>query len=265
MKYFIRSLIICIAAGYFFSCESNDNPASEKNTPPVNVPANKILVELFTNTSCIPCVEANQYLDAVDELQGVTNNDTNVIIVRYHTTLFAGDPFYLYNTTDNDARMSYYPNSAIVNPFTFLLGIFMGNYSSAAWTNKLNEKLGETRSFGVVLANSYNGSSRSGTLGIAINQLSGNSISDLVYHAVLVENGIQYNAPNGETHFNNTMRDLITPTAGQPFTVNSGQTSNFNLGYNVASEINQNNAYIVVFIQRVSTREVLGVERVKVN
>lgn len=265
MKCLKNSLLILIAGVLISSCESNDSPVINSNTPPVNVPTNKVLVELFTNTSCIPCVQANQFLDAIDNLEGVTNNDTNVIIIRYHTTLFSGDPFYLYNTTDNNARMSYYPNSAIVNPFTFLLGVFMGNYSSSPWTNKINEKLGETRPFGVTLANNYNSTSRSGTIDIAINQFSGNSISDLVYHAVLIENNIQYAAPNGETHFNNTLRDLITPPAGQSFTINSGQTGNFNLNYSVDSEINQNNAYIVVFVQRVSTKEVLGVNRVKLN
>ncbi len=166
LLYSLLSVVI-----FFYSCESNDNPVINNTQPPINVPTNKVLVELFTNTSCIPCVEANQYLDAVNDLQGVTNNDTNVRIIRYHTTLFAGDPFYLYNTTDNNARMSFYPNSAIVNPRTFLLGIFMGNFATATWTNKINQELGEARSFGVALTKTYDTVSRSGSVNIAINQL----------------------------------------------------------------------------------------------
>lgn len=247
----------------FSSCESNDNSVTTITTPPVVVPTNKVLVELFTNTSCIPCVEANQYLDAVHDLAGVTNNDTNVIIIRYHTTLFAGDPFYLYNTTDNNARMSYYPNSAIVNPRTFLIGTYMGNFATATWTNKLNEELGEARSFGVALTKTYDTTARTGSVNIAVNQFTGSAYSDLVYHAVIIEDGIPYAAPNGETHFENTMRDLLTPPDGQTFTINQGQTVNFSHNFTIGSEINQREVAIIVFAQRVTTKEVLGVEEIK--
>lgn len=265
MKKFILSCLLILTGIIFYSCESNDSPVVNNTEPPVVVPTNKVLIELFTNTSCIPCVEANQYLDGVHDLEGITNNDTNVIIIRYHTTLYAGDPFYLYNTADNNARMAYYPNSAIVNPRTYLLGIFMGNFAASTWTNKINEELGETRSFGVVLANTYDTASRTGRVTIGINQSTGSSYNDIVYHAAIIENGIQYSAPNGETHFENTLRDLITPPEGQPFTINAGQTSNFELNYNIDPVINQNNAAIVVFVQRLSTREVFGVEEIKVR
>lgn len=225
-------------------------------------PTNKVLVELFTNTSCIPCVEANQYLDAVYNLGGVTNNDANVIIIRYHTTLYAGDPFYLYNTTDNNARMAYYPNSAIVNPRTFLLGTFMGNYSNTTWTNTLNDKLAATRTFAIVLDNTYDTVSRNGNLNIKIKQASGPVVNDLVYHIAVTENEIAYTAPNGETHFNNTLRDLITPPNGQSFTISTGQINTYSANYTIDGIINQHKADIIVFVQSVSTREVFAAEKV---
>ncbi|MEO8664490.1 MAG: hypothetical protein ABI462_03250 [Ignavibacteria bacterium] len=225
-------------------------------------PTNKILIELFTNTSCIPCVEANQYLDAVYNLQGITSNDASVEILRIHTTLFAGDPFYLYNTPDNNARMEFYPNSAIVNPRTFLNGIFMGNYSPAAWTNKINEKLGENRTFAINLMNVYDTTSRSGVVNVKINQASGSVLSDLVYHIAISENEIPYAAPNGELHFNNTLRDLVTPPTGQSFNVSVGQTINFNQNYSIDNIIDQHKTDIIVFVQRTSTKEVMAVEKV---
>lgn len=227
---------------------------------------NKILVELFTNTSCIPCVEANTYLDEVFSLQGVTSNDANVVIIRYHTTLFAGDPFYLYNTPDQNARMAYYPNSAVVNPRTFLQGVYLGAFSASAWTNKLNDKLAETRTYAIKLTNTYDSVSRSGNIDMKVKQISGPVINDLVYHVVLTENFIQYTAPNGETHFDNTFRDFITPATGQPFTVSPGETKSFSSNpYSVSTAINQNNADITVIIQATNTREVLATEIVKVK
>lgn len=262
MQKHILIILISISVFIFHSCESNDSPLSNNTPPPQNVPTNKVLVELFTNTSCIPCVEANQYLDAIKNLQGITNNDTNIIIIRYHTTLFAGDPFYLYNEADNNARMSYYPNSAIVNPRTFLLGTFMGNYSSAPWTNKLNEKLIASRPLAITLVNSYDTTARSGNLTVNITQPQGVNYTDLVYHIAISENEIPYAAPNGETHFNNTFRKFITPAAGQTFEIGSGQTISFNKSYNIASAINQHKTELVAFVQISGTKEILAVEKV---
>ena len=259
-KLFIINLIL-LCGIIFYSCESNDNPVVQER-PNQNVPTTKVLVELFTNTSCVPCVVANNYLNAVNDLQGITINDTNVIIIRFHTTLFAGDPFYLYNETDNNARMSYYPNSAIVNPRTFLLGAFLGNFASAAWTNKINEKLSQTRSFSITMSNNYDTVSRNGTLNYSITQLSGSAYTDLVYHIAVIENKIPYNAPNGETIFENTFRDFITPSNGQSMIISTGQTNNYVQNYSIDNAINQDNTDIIIFVQVLSTKEVLAVEKV---
>lgn len=232
-------------------------------------PTTKVLVELFTNTSCIPCVEANQYLDGINSNLGVTINDPNVLILRVHTTLYAGDPFYLYNTTDNNARMMVYPGTPTSNPRGYLLGAFMNNYSSSAWTNVLNQKLAETRSFAVNLNNVYDSVSRNGNITVKIKQVSGPTYNDLVYHVALSESEIQYNAPNGETEFENTFRDLITPPSGQTMNIATGQTNSYDHSYSVDSAIDQDHAYITVFAQRTTAvsgiREVLGVERVKIK
>jgi len=228
-------------------------------------PTNKVLLEMFTNTSCIPCVEANQYLDEILELHGITNNDANVVMLRIHTTLYPNDPFYLYNTIDNNARMAYYPNSAIINPRTFLLGTFMGNFSQSAWTNKINEKIAETRPFAIKLTNTYDTVSRTGNINVKIKQVIGGGISDLVYHIAISENEIPYNAPNGENHFNNTLRDLITGPDGQAFTIGSGQTNTYDWNYSISSAINQNETELVVFVQQVPTKAVMAVENVSLK
>lgn len=230
-------------------------------------PTKKVLVEIFTNTSAIPCVEANNYLDEIYNMNGVTSSDANVIILRYHTTLFAGDPFYLYNTTDNNARMNFYPNAAIVNPRTFILGSYMGSYSFASWTNKINEELAQYRTYAIKLNNSYDPVSRNGTITVYIKNTTGEVLNDLVFHVAVAENDLMYNAPNGETHFENTLRDLITPPSGQSFTINPGQTNNYNINYSISPDLNQNNIDIVVFVQRNNntTREVMAVEKVKMK
>ncbi|MBS1517895.1 MAG: hypothetical protein JSS91_07395 [Bacteroidetes bacterium] len=232
-------------------------------------PTNKVLIELYTNTSCIPCVEANQYLDGINNRLGVTNNDPNVIILRVHTTLYSGDPFYEYNMTDNNARMAVYPGTPTSNPRGYLLGAFMSNFSASSWTGKINQKLSETRTFAIKLNNSYDPVSRNGNLDVKIKQVSGDSFSDLVYNVAMTESEIPYNAPNGETLFENTLRDLITPSDGQQLNISPGQTNSYSHAYSVANELNQDHVYLTVFIQRTTTvnfvKEVMAVENVKIK
>jgi len=227
-------------------------------------PTNKVLVEIFTNTSCIPCVETNRYFDDIHDLRGITSNDNSVVIIRTHTTLFAGDPFYLYNTTDNSARMIYY-NAAAVNPRTFLLGVNLGSFTASAYTNKLNEKLASNRTFAIALNNSYDTVSRSGNLSIRIKQVSGAVVNDLVYHFAVTENELIYAAPNGESRFENTLRDLVTPPDGQPFPISPGQTKSYSNSYTIDNVINDRHVDLTVFVQSVSTKEVFAVEKVKLR
>ncbi|MBK6876852.1 MAG: Omp28-related outer membrane protein [Ignavibacteria bacterium] len=231
---------------------------------PIN-PSNKALVELFTNTSSVPCVDPNRYLDQINDNQGITSNDNAVVVLRVHTTMFAGDPFYLYNTADNDARMAFYPGTNVSNPRGYILGTYMSAYSASAWTNKINEQLANTRPFAIKLNNSYDLGTRNGNISIQIKQASGGAYSDLVYHCVMTENEIQFSAPNGETVFENTMRDLITPSNGQTITIVAGQTKSYSNSYSVPSNVEQNHADIIIFVQRTSTKEVLAVEEVKLK
>lgn len=229
---------------------------------PVNA-TNKVLTELFTNTSCIPCVDANRYLDDVNDLSGITSNDNSVIILRVHTTLFAGDPFFLYNTADNSARMNYY-NAAAVNPRGFLIGTSLGSYTASSWTNKINEKLGSLRTFAIKLTNNYDTVSRNGNISFNVRQVSGQTVSDLVYHVAVSENGILYTAPNGETKFENTLRDLITPPDGQAFDISEGQTKSYSHNYSLAGIINQRKTDLIVFVQKISTKEIFAVEKIRI-
>ena len=72
-------------------------------------------------------------------------------------------------------------------------------------------------------------------------------------------------APNGETEFDNTLRDLITPSDGEAFNITPGQTLNFVEDFTLMSGINDKNARIIVFVQNSTTKEVLGVLQKKLK
>ncbi|HEY5125288.1 MAG TPA: Omp28-related outer membrane protein [Ignavibacteria bacterium] len=254
-------LILSISV-FLYSCESNDGMIVKGN--PDAKATNKVLVELFTNTSCVPCVQANNFLNGVNNLSGVTNNDTNVIIMRVHTTLFAGDPYYNFNVPVNFARQQYY-NAGLSNPRGFLMGTSMGSFNTSNWTNALNERLKTTNAFSINLSASYDSTEREAILNIQLNQLSGSSLPDFVMHAAVVENGLIMDppAPNGEVDFENTLRDLVTPTGGEPFNITPGQTISFVKSFTLKSGIKAFNTDIIIFVQSVSTKEVFGVVKQK--
>ncbi len=250
----ILPLIVLGLSVFLYSCESNDAPVTYSSIS--GNTTNKVLVEMFTNTSCIPCVVANQYLDAL--------TDTNIIIIRTHTTLYPNDPFYLYNTTDNGVRQTYY-NSANANPRAFLLGIFMGNYNANNWTNSLNTQLATSRTMGITINRTYDSTSRAGYLNISINQTSGANVGDLVYHIALTEDELFYNAPNGEDIFEQVLRDLLTSPEGDALNISSGQSVNLQKSFTIPAEVNDRHASIIVFTQSISSKQVYGVEKIKIR
>lgn len=250
----ILPLIILALSVFLYSCESNDAPVAYSN---ISGSTNKVLVELFTNTSCIPCVAANQYLDRVV--------NPNVIIIRWHTTLYPNDPFYLYNETDNGTRQTYY-NSANANPKGFLLGEFMGNYNETNWTNLLNTQLNASRTMGVSLTKTYDTTARTGNLNITINQNSGDAVTDLVYHVALTEDDIAYTANNGERNFDQVLRDLLTSPSGDAINIASGQTVNLApMSFSIPSSIDDKHASLIVFTQSAGSKRIYGVDIVKLR
>lgn len=262
MKKLSLYIIILLTAGFFFSCESNDNPLV-KGTSDFKA-SSKVLVEFFTNHTCVNCPVPGHYLDEIDSLKGITINDTNVIIIRVHTTVTSlNDPFYLFNTVDNLARSNYY-GALMFNPYTVLNGVLLPAFNATTWTNLIESKLKLKNQFGINIVNNYDSLAGTGSLTVSVGQLSGTSVSDLRLHAVLTENNLYYEAPNGEDWHQNTMRKLFTGTDGMSINIIPGQSSNFEIPYSIPEGVVAKNSSIVVFVQSQSAKSVLGVERVKV-
>jgi len=255
-------LFFLLLSFVIYSCESNDDIVIRGSS---NIGAtNKALVELFTNTSCVPCVPANILLDGITKLSGVTNNDTNVVIIRYHSTLFPNDPYYNFNPADNFARQQYY-NAGISNPRGFLMGTSMGGFNATNWTNAINTKLATVNPFGINFTLTYDSVANSGTLNIQVTQAGGSQQSDMVLHIAVAEDGLIMNppAPNGEIEFENTFRDFITPAEGESFTIIPGQSLSFIENFSIMSGINIYHTNIIVFVQNTVTKEIFGVLKKK--
>lgn len=261
----VLSIIVIFSISVvFFSCESNDGRLVQGGG---DLKANsKVLVELFTNTSCTGCPEPGKYLDSIFAIRGVTINDTNVVIIRYHTSLFPNDPFHLFNVPDNIARQTYY-SAGQINPLGFLCGSYLPlPYNQSTWTTSINQRLNQVNSFAIgVVSHSLDSIARTVGLNLTIGQISGNQISDLKLFIVLTESKMYYTANNGERDFENVMRQIFTSSAGDDIGINTGQSINVNKNYTINNGIWISNCEVIVFVQSQSTKEIYGVEKIKLG
>ncbi|HPS64221.1 MAG TPA: Omp28-related outer membrane protein [Ignavibacteria bacterium] len=258
-KIFKYIFLIALAA-VFTSCESNDGIVP-KGTSDLRANS-KVLVESFTNTSCVGCPAADNYLKRIDELLGVTINDTNVIIIETHSTMFPNDPFYNFNAPANNARQTYY-GAGSINPMGFLMGALMPlPFEQQGWTSSINQRLNKTNTFGINVVSNIDTISRQLGLTLQIGQFTGSAVSDLKLHVALTESDLHYAAPNGLSVFDNVLRGLLTPIGGESITVNPGQSITLAKTYDIDSHVVLSNCKVVIYIQSESTKEIFAVEKV---
>lgn len=248
--------MVLILGILIISCEDNLN--SPVHTNP-NLKANsKVLVELFSNVMCVACVQSANYCDDITSLRGVTINDTNVIIINIHTSLFPGDPFYLFNSNMNGTRENYY--NVLFNPAGYLMGNIMTSpFSTEQWTNQINQRLERANPFSIIPINTIDTNTRIGKLNITIGQVNGELYNNLKLYAVVTESNLYYNSPNGKTNYNNILRQMINGYNGEDIVINQGQPVNIIKDYTLDSRIQIQNAQIIIFLQSTSTKEVLGI------
>ncbi len=259
MKY-LKIIFIIVAAVLIHGCESNDTTTGSVYIPqPVN---KKVLVEFFTNAGCNPCVAAHNYLDEINLNSGATINDTSVIILSYHTKYpDIRDSLYRANVPQNQGRSDYYVISN--TPQARLDGINIGQFSSYNWSAQINAEFKTTSYLNISLSNTYDEGLDTGTVTANISLVNALPSTNNVIHMVVIENNVQYvTAPNGVTSPDDVMRSMITGLDGEPVTI--GQATAFSKGYSLNSKWDPAECYIIVFIQNPDSKQVFGVERIKV-
>lgn len=251
-----------IFALIFVSCESNDNPTNSVYIPqPVN---KKVLLEYFSNSSCVPCIEMHRsFIEPVEAVKGVTINDTAIVFLswqyKYPNTQ---DSVYWANPVQNSYRATYY--GVLGAPQGNLDGNFMGSYSTPDWSSQVNAEFKTQKYLNIVLTNTYDSIARTGSISASVQTLATPSTNDNVIHFVLTESDINYvTAQNGIKVLNDCMRLMITDTSGVPFSF--GGTQTFTENYSVNSKYNDSNCHIVVFVQSYNSKNVYGVERIAVK
>ncbi len=210
-----------------------------------------VLTELFTNTGCIPCGEANPALDEI-----FSRHPTSMAVIRYHVNWpYPYDPFYLENPTENSARVAYYGVGSVPN--LRVDGVINGGYQYENWESLILQRAQQPAPLTLTLVVTLDTLTGTGTLQTTLSPESPVSSSHLRLRYVLVEDNVFYEATNGETLHQQVMRKMIPSTEGVPLPpLTPGQTLQDSQVFQVESSWDPRNLEVVAFVQDDSTREV---------
>jgi hypothetical protein len=211
----------------------------------------KTLMEVFTSSTCGPCVPGNQNMDNV--VVPSLDPDTYTIIKYQQNFPGAGDP---YQTATSVARRGFYGVNSI--PRMEIDGQW--DLNAASLTKPVFESFQQEASFVKI---DILGARIAGPI-VAVDaditpfaNLSGN----LRYHVVVTEKETKNNTgSNGETEFFHVMMDMLPNLNGTTLTsLNAGTSTNVRLTSPMSLDNVEEDTdlRVVVFVQDMTTRRVL--------
>ena len=210
-KIYILAIFILLSCGK----EGSNVTATTENNNEVGSNAivydSKILMELFTSTTCGPCLPQNttlnRYLDPTSSVYAGDLAD-EWIILRYHVWWpSSGDPYYDWNQAPVINREAYYDVGYVPHMYT------NGNVDSAGtattWRTNARAAINQPTFFNIDINGSRNGYNISGNVRVTSSADISNVSGFKLYVAVTHDNST-YNAPNGQTIFDQTFVDFLS-------------------------------------------------------
>lgn len=212
-----------------------------------------VLAELYTNTGCVNCPEANHYLDNL-----LAHYADELAVVRYHvnwTDPF--DPMNLYNPSEVEARRAYY--NIFAAPGLVLEGTLVTTLDEDDWSSRIFTAANEETSLYISPITVLE-SLDSLHLEYDIKTF-GLGYSDLTSWSLVLEDSIEYMGSNGENIHMQVMRDMsATPITS----LNSLQTIQHSLkkpdDYGTGDPMN-----LLVFIQSEPDKAILQSRKQSLN
>ena len=243
-KIYILALFILLSCGKEGSNVTATTENNNEGGSNAIVYDSKILMELFTSTTCGPCLPQNttlnRYLDPTSSVYAGDLAD-EWIILRYHVWWpSSGDPYYDWNQAPVINRESYYDVGYVPHMYT------NGNVDSAGtattWRTNARAAVNQPTFFKIDINGSRNGNNISGNVRVTSSADISNVSGFKLYVAVTHDNSI-YNAPNGQTVFDQTFVDFLSGNIidGQQVyfdTINLGAEETLNKVFNWTMDSN---------------------------
>ena len=210
-KIYILGLFILLSCGKEGSNVTATTENNNEGGSNAIVYDSKILMELFTSTTCGPCLPQNttlnRYLDPTSSVYAGDLAD-EWIILRYHVWWpSSGDPYYDWNQAPVINREAYYDVGYVPHMYT------NGNVDSAGtattWRTNARAAINQPTFFNIDINGSRNGYNISGNVRVTSSADISNVSGFKLYVAVTHDNST-YNAPNGQTIFDQTFVDFLS-------------------------------------------------------
>ncbi len=212
-----------------------------------------VLFEHFTNASCPPCATQNPIFDAL-----YSQNETRAHHVAYHTSWPGFDPMYQLNTSEPSNRVSYYGVGGVPDMLTNGLD---SKQPGSVTQADIDGVTSQTSPIGVNVTQELL-SDTEGKAEILVTTHGDVPNGNWVIRVAVVEKYIDYgSAPgsNGESAFPNVFRKMISGVSGESFTAAEiGGSARFSYDFEIDSEWNKDQIYVLAFVQNNSTKEVLN-------
>jgi hypothetical protein len=226
-----------------------------------------MLVEEATNASCPPCAAQNPYFEAYLALP---YNQEDIIPICFHANFPGKDVMNAANGSMHNGRVNFYGISgvptAVVNGKipTRIDGGYDGSPAdTAAIFAAMKPVRGTMSPITLNIKQSMQGDSLSATVHVS----STDAISASTLRIVVVEREHYYTAAgtNGEKTFVYIARAMGPTSTGAALTLDAGGSADFSMKVPIDSTWNRDETYVVAFVQKNSTKEVLQAGTSKIN
>ncbi len=219
----------------------------------------KVLFEMFTASWCDYCFVSNKYLDDTFIDEGLP-----IAMIRYH---YADVGF----VTPQDRVNFFYPKGSSGVPDLFIDGA-KEIYPDYVTYNMISEAENAPATLTVSLLGKKPSAADSGVLKVKMTGSATVSLDSLNLFIVLTESGIDprkwnppYAPPNGETIYDNAMREMVTGQSGLRFAIQPGEKMELQVKYGLKSDWKADSCELVVFVQDMKTKKVQQTSAVKLS
>lgn len=216
-----------------------------------------VLVEDFSNVSCVPCVATNKILRNFH-----TNSlySPRTILLKFPAAYPSPyDPLYLHIQQVADARLSFY--NVLSTPTVWVDGVSRPTPGdSIKIRDAIAARLQKASPFNIDLKDSLTATEVKVTVKVTYLDSAGVDFSQLVLYTAVAEDSIVYAQPpgsNGETVFYDVLRSMQPSASGESLPVYAkGVTRTFNYSIPISSQWIPANLSVISYIQSRKTKEV---------
>lgn len=220
------------------------------------------LVEEFSGENCAPCAAANPAFMA---LLNATGNSSKVLLIKYQSPIPSAGPIYNENTSDVQARMTYYsvpfaPYARLNGAVVFGTGSNAGHIGYATQAN-IDAAAAETTPFNMTISTPViTGSNFTAT--VTVTATAAANFSNAKMRFALLED-LEFATPpgsNGETSFHHVMRKMYPTPAGDALQASftAGQSQTFTVSGTIPAYVSaESPRMFIAWIQNDDTKVVL--------